>query len=138
HQETPRKRLARLIDEERSRRGMHWIEVARRAGLTKEGLRNVRQGTGEIRAKTKRGLERALGWAPGSIDEILAGRDPIPAQTQDTPPAPVEQQPAVAEHDSPRGSEVVDLAYSTEDGTRVAVLLQGMEQQVHAIAKMMR
>lgn len=76
HIETPRQRLARLMDDRRSDLGLTWNEVADKAGVTREGLRRMRTGTGHIRSLTKRGIERALQWASGSVDQILAGGDP--------------------------------------------------------------
>jgi hypothetical protein len=72
-QKEPRERLAKLLDERRAELRMRWRDVAERAGITVEGLRNLRVGTGRIRSTTKRGLEDALGWRPGSVDEILGG-----------------------------------------------------------------
>lgn len=74
--ETPRQRLARLMDERRSDLGLTWNEVADKAGITREGLRRMRTGTGHIRSLTKRGIERALQWTSGSVDRILAGGEP--------------------------------------------------------------
>lgn len=71
-----RERLNRLMDERRADLRLRWADVATRAGLTKEGLRGVRQGPGSIRSLTKRGIEDALRWAPGSIDSILSGGTP--------------------------------------------------------------
>lgn len=74
--ETPRQRLARLMDERRAELQLTWSEVAERAGITREGLRRTRTGTGHIRSLTKVGIERALSWAPGSIEDILQGGEP--------------------------------------------------------------
>lgn len=79
-----RRRLDRLMDQRRAELRMRWKDVAARAGLTTEGLGGVRKGTGGIRALTKRGIEDALHWAPGSVERILEGGDPLPA---DHPPA---------------------------------------------------
>jgi hypothetical protein len=73
------------MDERRADLGLRWLDVAEAAGLTTEGLRGIRYGTGEIRSLTKRGLEDALKWARGSVNEILAGRDPTPIQNGDEP-----------------------------------------------------
>lgn len=75
-----RKRLAKLMDDRRADLRLRWDEVAELAGVTYETLRQVRYGAGEIRILTKRGIEEALQWERGSIDAILAGGDPRPAQ----------------------------------------------------------
>ncbi|GAA4059572.1 hypothetical protein GCM10022214_10110 [Actinomadura miaoliensis] len=77
--ETSRQRLARLMDERRAELRLTWHEVAERAGMTREGLRRTRTGSGSIRSLTKRGIEDALEWAVGSVDMILAGGDPLPS-----------------------------------------------------------
>lgn len=75
--ESARERLARLMDERRRELGKTWDQVADEAGLTKEGLRGIRRGEGAtIRPLSKAGIERALRWTPGSVEDILAGGDP--------------------------------------------------------------
>lgn len=63
---------------ELGKNGMSWREVAAAANISYETLRAVRQGLNEPTEQTKRGLETALQWAPGSIDSILAGGEPAP------------------------------------------------------------
>ncbi len=58
---------------------MTWKQVSDKAGLSPQGLRDVRAGEGAIRPLTKRGLEDALEWAPGSVDAVLAGGEPSSA-----------------------------------------------------------
>jgi|SRR5690606_7104785 len=76
---TPHERLAQAIEARRGELGLSLREVAERAGITGETLRAVRRGSNEPSQLTKRGIERALRWAPGSVDAILAGGDPTPA-----------------------------------------------------------
>lgn len=78
--ETPRERLARLMDERRDDLELHWNEVAELAGLTREGLRKIRYGIAGIQTTSKHGLEKALHWERGSINAILAGGNPTPIQ----------------------------------------------------------
>ena len=78
-----RERLAAHIDARQQALGVPWTQVIKESGLTKEGLRKIREGlTGSPRPQTKRGLERALRWALGSVDKILAGGDPEPLTGQ--------------------------------------------------------
>lgn len=95
--ETPRKRLARLMDERRADLGdLYLHEVAEAAGLTREGLRKIRRGKGAIQTESKLGLERALRWERGSINAILAGGDPTSVQSTDEPKPPP-REPSVEE-----------------------------------------
>ena len=77
-------RLARYIDQRRLELGMKWDEVAAAAGIKPPTLRAIRNGTNSPSPLTMRGLDRALQWAPGSVEQILKGSDPLPA---DQPPA---------------------------------------------------
>jgi hypothetical protein len=83
-----RSRLAQLIDERRDQLGLYWNEVAQLADITKEGLRSVRFETRGLRPATKRGIERALRWEPGTVDRILEGGDPEEMPTASAPSDP--------------------------------------------------
>lgn len=83
-----RDRLSRLMGSRRADLRLQWSEVAERAGLTREGLLNIRKGTGDIRPLSKRGIEDALQWASGSVDAILAGGEPSPLLVDPGGPAP--------------------------------------------------
>lgn len=53
-------------------------QLADAAGFSDRLLGSVERGErGNYDDRTKARLERALGWAPGSVDVILAGGDPI-------------------------------------------------------------
>lgn len=49
------------------------------SGLSDQTWRNVEQGR-KVSDRTLALVERTLGWEPGSVDAILAGGDPIPAE----------------------------------------------------------
>ncbi|GAA2092541.1 hypothetical protein GCM10009780_37320 [Actinomadura alba] len=79
------------MDARRLELGLTWDQVAALSGVHRETLRTIRRGTGDIRSLTKSGIEKALQWAAGSIDAILAGGDPTPIEPPrepDRPPAP--------------------------------------------------
>jgi hypothetical protein len=80
-----RRRLAALMDERRAELRLRWRDVADLGGLSYEVIRAVRNGTGEIRLLTQRGIEDGLKWQQGSIQAILSGGDPVPVP--DAPPA---------------------------------------------------
>lgn len=73
-----RDRLAQHMEDRRVDLALRWADVAVRADVSTETLRQARQGPGAIRPLTKRGIERALGWEQGSVDRILAGGNPVP------------------------------------------------------------
>lgn len=82
-----RGRLAELMEERRLELHLTWREVAEAAGVSYEAIRDVRVSrTRPIRPLTRRGIDRGLRWAEGSgVDNILAGRDPLPAGTVPAP-----------------------------------------------------
>lgn len=61
------------MDERRRDLRLTWDEVAARAGIHRETLRQIRNGTGRIRPLSVTGLEDALEWPHGRIDAILDG-----------------------------------------------------------------
>lgn len=72
-------KLAQDMEDRRVALGLRWADVANRAGMSTMGLRQVRQGTSEIRALTRRAIEDALEWERGSVTEVLGGGEPKPA-----------------------------------------------------------
>ena len=71
-------RLGDLMDERRRELRLRWRDVAVLSGVSYEGIRAVRNGTGDIRMLTQRGIEDALQWERGSIRSVLDGGDPVP------------------------------------------------------------
>lgn len=80
-----RRRLAALMDERRAELRLRWRDVAELGGLSYEVIRAVRNGTGDIRLLTQRGIEDGLKWQQGSVRAILNGDDPVPVP--DAPPS---------------------------------------------------
>lgn len=74
--EDQRRRLARLMNARRVDLHLKWETLAKRAGLTYEGLRVVRDGDRPMLDLTKAGIEDGLEWDRGSIDAILNGGEP--------------------------------------------------------------
>lgn len=113
-QQGQRKRLAQHMDARRVFLGLRWADVADRAGLTTETLRQVRQGPGEIRPLTRRGIEEALEWELGSVTAILDGGEPTP----------LAQQAVVRDLPSTPGTRVVAAvieALETEEEVQAAL-----------------
>lgn len=107
------------MDVRRSELQLTWNEVAEKAGITREGLRRTRVKTGPIRSLTKRGIENALAWEPGSIDSILAGGEPtvrvrhVPVGTATS----VEEAPPIG-----RRKTQLDLEVPTDEELRNSAL----------------
>lgn len=78
--ETPRERLARLMEDRRRELGLTWDEIAFRGSTHAETLRQVRKGERRIRPITRRAIEVGFAWTEGSVERILQGGDPTPVQ----------------------------------------------------------
>lgn len=62
--------------------------AARAAGINRATWTRLEDSDGGIQDYIYGAVERVLGWAPGSIDEVLDGGDPTPAKVADRgPPA---------------------------------------------------
>ena len=69
-------RLDQAIEARAIELDLSYIQLAERAGISDVSLRNFRKGRGNLRPRNQRRLETALGWAPGSIGDVLAGGSP--------------------------------------------------------------
>ena len=115
--EKPHERLGQLMNDRRLQlpkiggKTVKWFQVAERAGITVTTLTALRKGQNVPTEDTKRGIEDALLWAPGSVDAILAGGDPTPA----TPSARISQvrltapAPPAADTEDERLQRAADL-----------------------------
>ena len=65
--------------------GLSWREIASRAHIAYETLRDLRSGRHVPRPLTARNLDRALRWEPGSVQRILAGGELAPARQPSSP-----------------------------------------------------
>lgn len=83
-----RARLAEQMEQRRLELRLTWREVSEAGGISYEVIRNLRNGRGAgIAALTKRGIDRGLQWLEGcGVDNILAGRPPLPAALGPVPP----------------------------------------------------
>lgn len=79
------------MDDRRGDLQMTWEEVAERAGTTPETLRRNADDPSRMRTTTRKGIERALRWERGSIDDILAGGEPTPIAREPEQPIDYEQ-----------------------------------------------
>jgi hypothetical protein len=77
--------LDRALDQQRLALGLGWRELAQQAGVSYEAVRALRK-SGVSSSLTKRRLEEALGWIPGSIDALLHGGTATIVVDDDPPP----------------------------------------------------
>jgi hypothetical protein len=84
-------RLGRLMDERRLNLGLDWQDVASLAGISTKTLYNARVPGAPLPApRTRRKIEDALRWKPGSMERAYGGGDPeaLPPAARTVPPAP--------------------------------------------------
>lgn len=75
----PLGRLAGYVERRIAELALEYVEVARAADFSIEALRKIRNAI-SVRSSTYGKLERALRWAPGSVQAILAGGEPTLSQ----------------------------------------------------------
>lgn len=63
------------MDERRGELGLTWQQVADRAGVSTETLYRAADGR-QMRTTTRKGIERALEWEPGSVAAVIRGQHP--------------------------------------------------------------
>lgn len=82
------------MDERRGELALTWQQVADEAGVSTETLYRIADGR-TPRTTTRKGIERALRWQPGSIDAIAHEGEPTPLAAEPEPaPRPTEPDPA--------------------------------------------
>ncbi|PWV51273.1 MULTISPECIES: helix-turn-helix domain-containing protein [Nocardiopsis] len=74
--------LDRAMSERRLALGLGWGELAARAGLSEQALRDIRSGRSAPRELTVHRLESALGWTHGSVRAALSGDEPTVADSE--------------------------------------------------------
>ncbi len=83
------RRLSELIRSQRGRLGWTQAELAQRAGVSTKSVATAESGNPPTRTPpTLNRVARALGWADGSIDAVLAGGEPITVTASGPAPAP--------------------------------------------------
>lgn len=80
-----RNRLSDAMEHRRIELRMAWQDVAKAAGLSVAGIGAIRRGERDPLPLTRRKLEDALQWQPGSIEAVLTGGDPTPLGNGDSP-----------------------------------------------------
>lgn len=78
--------------------GLSQMDVAARGGLSLDRVQAIEgvRTQGGYRPSTLKALERGLGWAPGSVKQVMAGGEPTPASDADGPvPVPADMSERV-------------------------------------------
>ncbi|MFF3324908.1 helix-turn-helix domain-containing protein [Streptomyces sp. NPDC002889] len=82
-------RLAEAIEAAREAKNFTQVALAKAAGVSESTIQNLESGTERKRIPASLpAVERALGWAAGSGEKVLEGRDPAPLS--ETAPAPTD------------------------------------------------
>jgi hypothetical protein len=84
--ERERQRLGRFVTERRQALGLSISAAARQASSSRQTWTAVEDGTRETEDYKYGLIEVVLGWAPGSIADILAGGQPTLAEAATTTP----------------------------------------------------
>ena len=79
--QNPDNRLDLAMDARRLSLNLEWRDLAKAAGVSYETLRALRRA-GNAAPLTKRRVEEALRWKPGSVDAVLAGGQPTPVRPE--------------------------------------------------------
>lgn len=95
-------RLAAAVRARRTELGLTQVDVATAGGVSVDMIRNIehrRRTPKRVNPRTANAIEDALQWAPGSIEETLAGGDPTPIIAKPTTAKkPSRKQTAAADH----------------------------------------
>ncbi|WP_225080491.1 MULTISPECIES: helix-turn-helix transcriptional regulator [unclassified Streptomyces] len=78
----PYERLDEAMNQRRLQLRMNWRQVAEAADMSYTALRAIRRGEYRPAELTARALDDVLQWTHGSVYAVLAGRDPVPVETQ--------------------------------------------------------
>jgi transcriptional regulator with XRE-family HTH domain len=77
--DTDRRRLAQLVKQQRQNLGLSVRAAAKNAGVDRATWTGLEEGSRETQDRQFAGIERALDWPPGTIDQIR--RNELPAET---------------------------------------------------------
>ncbi|PRX90701.1 helix-turn-helix domain-containing protein [Allonocardiopsis opalescens] len=94
-------RLDGYLDQRRRQLHLQWKDLAKKAALSDQGIRELRKGKTQPRIPTMRALEDELGWERGSIDATLAGGEPAIASQDGQAPTPADGNRLLADAFAP-------------------------------------
>lgn len=98
--------VGRAIEDCLADTGATWTAFYVASGVSEPTISGIRKGRPVKRRDKRRGICRALGWSPDSIDRMLRGEDPIVA----TSAAVITERPDIVS-----GAGVVSQPYVTAD-----------------------
>lgn len=132
-QDDLRTRLARMVEDRRKSLSLSISRAAREAGIDRGTWTGLERGSRQTEEYNYAGIERALKWASGSIDDIVAGGEPTVQQAAAAEPAPAGREP---ESMSPRSKAIIRVMQSErvpeEEKPRIVAILladQAAEEQ---------
>lgn len=101
--------------------GISLDELAQRAGIVRQTLYQIRDGR-RGHPRTMRNIEAQLRWAPGSLDDIDAGREPTLVDVAAVLARPAFQPPATDPREQLRAirRQLGPVAFWTEIGVMQA------------------
>lgn len=76
--ETPHKRLDRIMNDRRLKLDLDWKQVAEQAGISVQTIDAIRKGRNRPTERTWRNVCRALQWKSIRFEDVLAGGAPTP------------------------------------------------------------
>lgn len=100
------KRLGEVVEQERGRLGMSQVELGKvRMGMSADPVKALEHASRTLRATTLARLEDALGWEPGSCEEVLRGGTFTPRRDESEQPADeaAEQPPTPVDREFAEG-----------------------------------
>lgn len=75
-----RERLGQIVSDRRRTLGLSLSAAARAAGIDRATWTGMERGTRRTEEYNYASIDRALRWAPGSVDRVLAGGEPEPQE----------------------------------------------------------
>lgn len=116
-------RLAKLVRERRLELELGIEPAAKLAGISKDTWKRV-ENSRPVRATTYSAMDRALQWATGSCQRIIAGEDPVPSTAfSGDPEARISRIPK-ADLERAVGDAVTSAAIATKGNLTASEILE--------------
>jgi DNA-binding XRE family transcriptional regulator len=101
-------RLAKHVKARRLELGLARRRAAELAGMSKDTWQRIEEEDPGVRAMSYAKVDPVLGWAPGSCQAILAGREAVPTKPSESTPGVDISQPPTRDLNAARN--VIQLA----------------------------
>jgi hypothetical protein len=124
--ETPRERLANAMANRRRELRLSVRAAAQRAGVDRATWSSAETATRQIAEYNYAGVEAALDWQPGSVDQILAGGTATPRPAGTTPTTAAQRDDVLEivandpDLDAQMKYEITKLIVARRESTRAA------------------